>query len=138
MKKFIFVLNLIKKIINWYYKKKKRKKIRYRIFEIFIKKTAYFLKLSITKFYNSISSEIVKFKRRQILSMNWFKCNNILNYRIAEKERNIKQNSKKVPLLNSNLRSCSHWDTKKTKFLKKLLFLAPILRIYKLLSINFN
>lgn len=70
MKKFIFVLNLIKKKINWYYKKKKRKKIRYRIFEIFIKKTAYFLKLSITKFYNSISSEIVKFKRRQILSMN--------------------------------------------------------------------
>lgn len=70
MKKFIFVLNLIKKIINWYYKKKKKKKIRYRIFEIFIKKTTYFLKLSITKFYNSISSEIVKFKRRQILSMN--------------------------------------------------------------------
>lgn len=68
MKKFIFVLNLIKNIINWYYKKKK--KIRYRIFEIFIKKTTYFLKLSITKFYNSISSEIVKFKRRQILSMN--------------------------------------------------------------------
>lgn len=67
------------------------------------------------------------------------------NCRIAIKRkrstRSMKQNSKKksgtcaniLPLVDSNCRSCSHGDTKKTKFLKNLLFLA---RIYKIIGIK--